>query len=148
MTFLGPRTCQQLTFYGPGDPRGGDSDPRGTRGAPRAPFRHPYWRLAHNWTFQVPHVCPGGVLPTMRKGVYRMAWSFNPMEVSPLDPRSVTVLPRALLEVSPDPPVGRQRQQQQTTNNKQQQQPSVHQQPPCRHRPQGGSLISSVNPSL
>ena len=62
------------------------------------------------------------MLGTMRKGVYRMAWSSNPMEASPLDLRSVTVLPRALLEVSPEPPMGRRRQQQQ-------QQPSVHQQP-------------------
>ena len=45
------------------------------------------------------------------------------MEASPLDLRSVTVIPRALLEVIPDPPVERrqqQQQQQQTTNNKQQ----------------------------
>ena len=64
----------------------------------------------------------------MRQGLYRMAWSSNPMEASPLGLRSVTVLPRALLEVSPDPLVGRRQQQQTTTNNKQQ--PSVHQQPP------------------
>ena len=32
-----------------------------------------------------------------------MAPSSNAMEVSPLDLRSLTVLPRALLEVSPDP---------------------------------------------
>ena len=44
------------------------------------------------------------------------------MEASPLDLRSVTVIPRALLEVIPDPPVG------DDDNNKQQ--PSVHQQPP------------------
>ena len=35
------------------------------------------------------------------------------MEVSPLDLRSLTVLPRALLEVSAEAPVGRRRQQQQ-----------------------------------
>ena len=69
----------------------------------------------------------------MRHGLYRMAWSSNLMEASPFGLRCVTVLPRALLEVSPDPPVGRRRQQQQqttTNNNKQQQQPSVNQQPP------------------
>ena len=113
---FGTSDLSTIDFLWPRGPQGADSDPRGTRGAPRAPFRHPYWRL-HNWTLQVPHVCPGGVLPTMRKGVYRMAWSFNPMEVSPLDLRSVTVLPRALLEVSPDHPVGRRRQQQQQQNN-------------------------------
>ena len=32
-----------------------------------------------------------------------ISWSPKPMEVSPLGLRSVTVLPRALLEVSPDP---------------------------------------------
>ena len=56
-----------------------------------------------------------GEIPTMRQGLNRMAWSSNPMEASPLGLRSVTVLPRALLEVSPDPPVGRRQQQQQTT---------------------------------
>ena len=36
-----------------------------------------------------------------------MAWSSNPMEASPLVLRSVTVLPRALLEVSAGrPPCG------------------------------------------
>ena len=53
----------------------------------------------------------------MGKGVYRMAWPFNPLEVSPLDIRSVTVLPRALLEVSPDPPCGATTTTQQQHNN-------------------------------
>ena len=47
LTFLGPQTCQELTFYGPGDPRGAERDPRGGRGVPRVPFRHPYGKLAH-----------------------------------------------------------------------------------------------------
>ena len=34
----------------------------------------------------------------MRHGLYRMAPSSNPMEASPLDLRSVTVILRALLE--------------------------------------------------
>ena len=59
----------------------------------------------------------------MRHGLYRMAWSSNPMEASPLGLRSVTVLPRALLDVSPDTLWG-------DDNNNKQQQPSVHQQPP------------------
>ena len=55
-----------------------------------------------------------------------MAWSPKPMEVSPLVLRRVTVLPRALLQVSPDPCGATTT----TNNNKQQQEPSVHQQPP------------------
>ena len=86
--------------------------PRGARSA----ISTPLWEISTpHWTSHIPHVCPGGVLPTMRQGLYCMAWSSNPMEASPLGLRSVTVLPRALLEVSPDPPVGRRRQQ--TTNN-------------------------------
>ena len=53
----------------------------------------------------------------MRHGLYRMAWSSNPMEASPLDLRRGTVLPRAPLDVSPDPLWGdddnKQQQQQQ-----------------------------------
>ena len=56
LTFLGPRTCQQLTFYAPGDPRGADRDPRVGRGAPRAPFRHPYWTLAGFPMFSIKHI--------------------------------------------------------------------------------------------
>ena len=108
----------------PGIPGGATVTSGGPEGRPERHFDTPYGRLAHNLTLQVPHVCPGGVLPTMRKVVYYMAQSFNPMEVSPLDLRSVTVPPRALLEASPDPPVGRRQQQQQ-------QQPNVHQQPPA-----------------
>ena len=44
---LEPRTCQKLTFYAPGIPRGADRDARGGRGAPRAPFRHPNRTLTH-----------------------------------------------------------------------------------------------------
>ena len=76
----------------------------------------------------------------MRHGLYRTAWSSNPMEASPLDLRGVTLLPRALLEVSPNPSVGRRQQQQQ--------QPSVHQQHPEGIAPQGCSLIRSRIPSL
>ena len=101
----------------PGSPRIAPDRP----GSPRIALDRP--RLAHPiGCVHIPHLCPGGVLPTMRQGLYCMAWSSNPMEVSPLDLRSLTVLPRALLEVSADPPVRRRQQQQQ---------PSVHQQPPA-----------------
>ena len=83
----------------PGEPRGTPGGPRGAQSA----ISTPLWEIGTQLGVQVPHVCPGEVLPTMGKSVYRMAWSFSPMEVSPLDLRSVTVLLRALLEVSPDP---------------------------------------------
>ena len=103
-TFLRPRTCQKLTFYGPGDPRGGRQGPQGDPRGAQSAISTPPWDISTPyWTFHIPHVCPGGVLPTMRQGLYRMALSSNPMEASPLVLRSVTVLPRALLEVSPDP---------------------------------------------
>ena len=97
---------------GQGGRQGPQGDPRGAQSA----ISTPLWDISTpHRAFRVPHVCPGGVLPTMRQGLYRMAWSSNPMEASPLGLRSVTVLPRALLEVSPDPPVGRRQQQQQQT---------------------------------
>ena len=91
----------------PGEPRG---TPGGARGAQSA-ISTPLLEISTpHLMSHIPHVCPGGVLPTMRQGLYRMAWSSNPMEASPLVLRSVTVLPRALLEVSADPPVRRRRQ--------------------------------------
>ena len=62
--------------------------------------------------------------PYMRHGLYRMAPSSNPMEASPLDLRSVTVIPRALLEAI-------RGDDDNTTTQQQQQQPSEHQQPPA-----------------
>ena len=53
----------------------------------------------------------------------RMAPSSNHMEASPLDLRSVTVIPRALLEAI--------RGDDDNTTTQQQQQPSEHQQPPA-----------------
>ena len=98
----------------PGGPRGTPGDPGGAQSA----ISTPLWEISTpHWTSHIPHVCPGGVLLTMRQGLYCMAWSSNPMEVSPLDIRSLTVLPRALLELSADPPVRRRRQQQQHNNN-------------------------------
>ena len=104
-------------------PQGGQEGPQGSPRGARSAISTPLWDISTPYlTLHIPHVCHGGV-PAMRKGLYRMAWSSNPMEASPLDQRSVTVLPRALLEVSPDPPVGRRQQQQQqqqqqtTTNN-------------------------------
>ena len=135
---FGTSDLSTIDFLWPRGPQGSREGPQGGRGVPRAPFRHPYGRLAHS--SHIPHVCPGGVLPTMRQGLYRMAWSSNPMEASPLVLRSVTVLPRALLEVSPDPSVGRRRQQQATTQRASS--------TPYRHRAQGGSLIRSRIPSL
>ena len=44
LTFLGPRTCHKLTFYGPGDPRGADRDPKGPEGRPE---RHFNTRMEH-----------------------------------------------------------------------------------------------------
>ena len=108
---FGTSDLSKIDFLWPWGPQGSREGPQGGRGVPSAPFRHPYGEICTpHWTSHIPHVCPGGVLPTMRQGLYRMAWSSNPMEVSPLDLRSLTVLPRALLEVSADPPVRRRRQ--------------------------------------
>ena len=135
-----------MIVYAPRDPKGADRDPRGTRGAPRAPFRHPYWTLAGfpMFSFVFSKVESTGFplfcivflrglrgFPLFLFESAGFAWSFNPMETSPLDLRSVTVLPRALLEVSPDPPVRRRRQHNKTTT----QQPSEHQQPPVNIAP-------------
>ena len=147
---FGTADLSKIDFLWPRGPQGSREGPQGSRegpqGGPRgaqSAISTPLWEISTpHWTSHIPHVCPGGVLPTMRQGLYRMAWSSNPMEASPLDLRSVTVLPRALLEVSPDPPVGRRQQQQQTTTT---QRAST---APCRHRPQGGSLIRSRIPSL
>ena len=126
---FGTSDLTQIDFLWPRGPQGSREGPQGGARGAQSAISTPLLEISTpHWTSHVPHVCPGGVLPTMRQGLYRMAWPSNPMEASPLVLRSVTVLPRALLEVSPDPPVGRRRQQ--TTNNNKQQ-PSVHQQPPA-----------------
>ena len=113
-----------IDFLLPGRPQGSREGPQGGPRGAQSAISTPLWEIsAPRWTSHIPHVCPGGGLLTMRQGFYCMAWSSNPMEVSPLDLRSLTVLPRALLEVSADPPVRRRRQQQQ--------QPGVLQQPPA-----------------
>ena len=108
---FGTSDLSKTDFYAPGDPRGGRQGPQGGARGVQSAISTPLWEISTpHWTSHIPHVCPGGVLPTMRQGLYRMAWSSNPMEASPLVLRSVTVLPRALLEVSADPPVRRRRQ--------------------------------------
>ena len=109
----------QIGVLCPRDPRRGQQGPQGDPGGAQSDISTPLWDISTpHWTSHIPHVCPGGVPPTVRKRLYRMAWSSNPMEASPLVLRSVTVLPRALLEVSPYPPVGATTTT--TTNNKQQ----------------------------
>ena len=99
-------------------PQGSREGPQGGPRGAQSAISTPLWEISTpHWTSHIPHVCPGGVLPTMRQGLYRMAWSSNPMEASPLVLRSVTVLPRALLEVSADPPVRRRRQHNNNNNN-------------------------------
>ena len=130
----------------PGTPGGPTGTPGGPEGRPEHHF-DPLWDISTpHWTFQVPHVCPGGVLPPMRKGVYRMAWSPNPTEASPLVLRSVTVLLRALLEVSPDPCGATTTTTNNNNNNKQQTTAQRASSTPCIHRPQGGSLIRCGDP--
>ena len=116
---FGTSDLSTIDFLWAQGPQGSREGPQGGPRGVQSAISTPLWEIG---TSHIPHVCPGGVLLTMRQGLYRMAWSSNPMEVSTLDLRSLTVLPRALLEVSADPPVRRRRQQQQ--------QPSVHQQPP------------------
>ena len=119
---LGTSDLSQIDFLCPQGPQGGREGPQGGPRGAQSAISIPLLEISTpHWTSHIPHVCPGGVLPTMRQGLYRMAWSSNPMLASPLVLRSVTVLPRALLEVSADPPVRRRRQQQ----------PSVHHQPPA-----------------
>ena len=119
---FGTSDLSKIDFLWPRGPQGSREGPQGGARGAQSAISTPLWEISTpHWTSHIPHVCPGGVLLTMRQGLYCMAWSSNPMEVSPLDLRSLTVLPRALLEVSADPPVRRRRQQQQ---------PSVHQQPP------------------
>ena len=92
-------------------PLGGREGSQGGARDAQSAISTPLWEISTpHWTSHIPHMCPGGVLPTMRQGLYRITRSYNPMEVSPLDLRSLTVLPRALLEVSADPPVRRRRQ--------------------------------------
>ena len=121
---FGTSDLSTIDFLWPRGPQGGREGPQGGARGAQSAISTPLWQISTpHWTSHIPHVCPGGVLLNMRHRLYCMAWSSNPMEVSTLDLRSLTVLPRALLEVSADPPVRRRRQQQQ--------QPSVHQQPPA-----------------
>ena len=121
---FGTSDLTQIDFLWPRGPQGSREGPQGSRegpqGGPRgaqSAISTPLWEISTpHWTSHIPHVCPGGVLPTMRQGLHCMAWSSNPMEVSPLDLRSLTVLPRALLEVSADPPVRRRRQHNNNNN--------------------------------
>ena len=108
---FGTSDLTQIDFLWPRGPQGSREGPQGGARGAQSAISTPLWEISTpHWTSHIPHVCPGGVLPTMRQGLYRMAWSSNPMEASPLVLRSVTVLPRALLEVSADPPVRRRRQ--------------------------------------
>ena len=123
------RTSHMLDVFGTSDlstidflwPRGPQGSRGGPQGGPRvaqSAISTPLWDISTpHWTSHIPHLCPRGVLPTMRQGLDRMAWSSNPMEASTVVPRSVTVLPRALLEVSADPPVRRRRQHNNNNNN-------------------------------
>ena len=107
----GASDLSKIVFLCPRGPQGSREGPQGGARGAQSAISTPLWEISTpHWTSHIPHVCPGGVLPTMRQGLYRMAWSSNPMEASPLVLRSVTVLPRALLEVSADPPVRRRRQ--------------------------------------
>ena len=107
----GASDLSKIVFLCPRGPQGSREGPQGGARGAQSAISTPLWEISTpHWTSRIPHVCPGGVLPTMRQGLYRMAWSSNPMEASPLVLRSVTVLPRALLEVSADPPVRRRRQ--------------------------------------
>ena len=112
----------------PGEPRGTPGEPRrpqgGARGAQSA-ISTPLWEIS------TPHCGHRGAMMhdtggrVVHHGVsqatlQRMAPSSNPMEASPLDLRSVTVLPRALLEVSPDPLWGDDNNNTTTTTQQQQ----------------------------
>ena len=46
---FGTSDLTQIDFYVPGDPRGAERDPRGGRGVPRVPFRHPYGMSTPHW---------------------------------------------------------------------------------------------------
>ena len=107
----GASDLSKIVFLCPRGPQGSREGLQGGARGGQSAISTPLWEISKpHWASHIPHVCPGGVLPTMRQGLYRMAWSSNPMEASPLVLRSVTVLPRALLEVSADPPVRRRRQ--------------------------------------
>ena len=101
---FGTSGLAQIDFLWPRGPQGSREGPQGGPSGAQSAISTPLWDISTpHWTSHIPHLCPGGVLPTMTQGLYCMAWSSNPMEVSPLDLRSLTVLPRALLEVSADP---------------------------------------------
>ena len=126
---FGTSDLTQIDFLWPRGPQGSREGPQGGPRGAQSAISTPLWEISTpHWTSHIPHVYPGGVLPTMRQGLHCMAWSSNPMEVSPLDLRSLTVLPRALLDVSAEPPCEATTTTQQ--QQQQQQQPSVHQQPP------------------
>ena len=74
------------------------------------------------------HPYPGARNSAVKNGLYRTAWSPNPMEASSLGLGSATVLSRALLEVSPATPTPLRGDD--NNNNNKQQQPSVHRQAP------------------
>ena len=114
----GASDLSKIVFLCPRAPQGRREGPQGGARGAQSAISTPLWEISTpHWTSHIPHVCLGGVLPTIRQGLYRMAWSSNPMEASPLVLRSVTVLPRALLEVSADPHVRRRRQHNNNNNN-------------------------------